>query len=66
MHKGDSEEVLKEALGEKTKLFLSKFNETEIIEFMTKSGFGFKFIETRQPYDYEFKTERIYTLGIKL
>jgi ubiquinone/menaquinone biosynthesis C-methylase UbiE len=65
VHKGDSEEVVKEALGEKTNLFLSKFNEMEIIEYMTKSGFGFKFIETRQPYDFEFKTERIYALGFK-
>jgi len=66
VHKGDSEEVIKEALGESTTLFLSKFNELEIIEYMTKSGFGFKFIETRQPYDFELKTERIYALGIKL
>lgn len=66
VHKGDSEEVIKEALGEKTSLFISKFNETELIEYMTKSGFGFKFIETRQPYDFEVKTERIYALGVKL
>lgn len=66
VHKGDSEEELKEAMGEKTSLFISKFNEMELIECMTKSGFGIKFIETRQPYDFEAKTERIYVLGVKL
>jgi ubiquinone/menaquinone biosynthesis C-methylase UbiE len=66
VHKGDSEEVLNEALWEKASLFISKFKEIELIENMTKSGFGIKFIETRQPYEFEVKTERIYALGVKL
>jgi ubiquinone/menaquinone biosynthesis C-methylase UbiE len=65
VHKGESESVVEEALGQKTSLHISYFNETEIIQYLTYGGFNFEFMETRDPYDFEFHTQRIYAQAIK-
>jgi ubiquinone/menaquinone biosynthesis C-methylase UbiE len=65
VHKGESEHIVEEALGEKTSLYVSYFSENEVIQYLTYGGFNFEFIETREPYDFEFQTQRIYAQAVK-
>lgn len=65
VHKGEGEHVLSKAFGDESNQHLSYFSVTEIIQYLTEGGFDFEFIETRNPYDFEFQTQRIYAQAIK-
>lgn len=65
VHKGESERIIEEALGVKTSLHMSYFSEAEVIQYLTNGNFSFEFIETREPYDFEVQTQRIYAQAVK-
>jgi 2-polyprenyl-3-methyl-5-hydroxy-6-metoxy-1,4-benzoquinol methylase len=64
--KGDTEGFLKDDEWYKTTVYFSYFSEEDIKGYFTNNGFGIEFLETREPYDFEIKVERIYGIGTKL
>ena len=63
---GDSEEEQVELLGFKTRIWFAHFSEGEIRDYLSQNGFMIKFLETRNPYDFEINNQRIYAIGEKI
>ena len=63
---GSDEGFINEFIGIEAEIYFSLFSETEIREYYTISGFEIFFIETRNPYDFEIKNERIFAIGQKV
>ncbi len=63
---GTTEGYIHDLLGIKTEIFFALFTEEEIINYFTQAGFILKFIEKRNPYDFEISNERIFVMGEKV
>ena len=64
--KGIGEGIIDDDWYEGNKIYFTNFLEYEIINLITNNNFKFDFLDTRRPYDFEFKVERIYAIGIKI
>jgi len=64
--KGVKEGFLENDEWYKTKVYFSLFVENEIVKYFQDAGFSIDFLETRKPYDFEMKVERIYAIGTKI
>ena len=62
---GDSESEIEELLGFEAKIWFAHFCEDEIREYLSQNGFVIRFLETRNPYDFEISNSRIYAIGEK-
>lgn len=62
---GDEEGIINDFLGVEAVIYFSLFNESEIKQYFSNSGFGLLFIETRNPYDFEISNRRIFAIGRK-
>ncbi|HEX9975571.1 MAG TPA: class I SAM-dependent methyltransferase [bacterium] len=63
---GCSESTLSELSGIKTEIYFSFFTEYEIREYFANESFKIEFFEKRNPYDFEIKNERIFSIGRKI
>lgn len=63
---GTTEGYIHDLLGTKTEIFYALFTEEEIINYFIQAGFILKFIEKRNPYDFEISNERIFAIGEKV
>lgn len=64
--KGEQEGYIDEMLGYKTKIYFTHFLEMEIESYLTGNGFKLKYLETREPYEFEIGVPRIYALAEKI
>ena len=62
---GTTEGYLDDLLGIKTEIYMTYFTEAEIAARFKEAGFLLEFIETRNPYDFEIATERVFAIGQK-
>lgn len=63
---GSDEGLINELIGIEAEIYFSHFSESEIREFYSDSGFELVFIETRNPYDFEIRNDRISAIGKKI
>jgi ubiquinone/menaquinone biosynthesis C-methylase UbiE len=63
--KGLEEGFINEFLGIEAEIYFSLFSEIEIRKYYSINGFEVVFIESRNPYDFEIKNERIFAIGQK-
>ncbi len=62
---GSGERYQDELLDIPTEIYFSLFTEAEISDYFSHSGFTLDFLERRSPYEFEFKVDRIYAIGVK-
>jgi ubiquinone/menaquinone biosynthesis C-methylase UbiE len=63
--KGLTEGLIDDEWYEGNEVYFTHFLENEVKEYFLDSGFVVESFETRKPYDFEFKVERIYAIGSK-
>lgn len=63
---GSDEGYVDELVGIRTEIYFSLFHEKEIKSYFERSGFVVEFLERRNPYDFEIKSERIFAIGRKI
>lgn len=61
--KGKNEGIIDNEWYEGNKVYFTHFTEKEIENYFEQSSFNIDFIETREPYDFEFNVDRIYAIG---
>ncbi len=63
---GTTEGYIHDLLGTKTEIFFALFTVEEITKYFTQAGFSLKFVEKRNPYNFEINNERIFAIGEKV
>lgn len=63
---GESEGYIDELLGIKTDIYFTHFVEDDIDKYLKDNGFKVLQLETREPYQFEIHSFRIYAIGEKL
>jgi len=63
---GFDEGFINELIGIEAEIYFSFFSESEIRKFYSDNGFELVFIETRNPYDFESRNNRIFAIGRKI
>jgi SAM-dependent methyltransferase len=63
--KGTDEGLIDNEWYEGHKVYFTHFMESEMHTFFSHAGFVVDFVDTREPYDFELKVERIYVIGTK-
>jgi SAM-dependent methyltransferase len=63
--KGSNEGIIDDEWYEGNQVYFTHFMESEIKEYFIATDFAVDFLETREPYDFEFNVERIYAIGTK-
>ena len=64
--KGDNEGIIDDEWYEGNRIYFTHFIESEIRNYYTHANFKIDFLDTRKPYDFEYKVERIYAIGTKI
>jgi ubiquinone/menaquinone biosynthesis C-methylase UbiE len=65
LKKGFSDEVLEDYWDEGNPVYYTLYQETEIQNILIRNKFSIQHIETRTPYDFELKIDRIYIIATK-
>ena len=63
---GTAEGYVDDLLGIKTKIYSALFTREEIAGYFKEAGFVMKFIDVRDPYDFEISYKRIFAIGQKV
>ncbi len=63
---GTGEVLMNQLIGLEAEIYFSLFTQEEIEEYFGNTGFKLDFIEKRDPYDFEIKSERIFAIGQKV
>lgn len=64
--KGTKEGIVDDEWYDSNKVYLSYFVEHEIKDHLENNQFRLDFFETRQPYNFEIRIDRIYAIGTKI
>jgi ubiquinone/menaquinone biosynthesis C-methylase UbiE len=64
--RGESEGYTSDLLGYDTNIYFTHFVEDEIYKYLRDNNFKMLHLETREPYDFEINSYRIYAIGEKL
>ena len=63
--KGTEEGLINDDWYEGNSVYFTHFVEFELKEYFADNSFRLDFLDTRKPYEFEFKTDRIYAIGTK-
>jgi SAM-dependent methyltransferase len=64
--KGTDEGFINDDWYEGNKVYFTHFVESEIKEYFAANNFRLDFLDTREPYEFEFNVDRIYAIGTKI
>lgn len=63
---GTTEGYVHDLLGISTEIYFALFSVQEIADYYEQAGFLVEFLESRDPYDFEIASERIFAVGKKV